>query len=215
MNVDIIRDAVRRQPFVPFTLRMNDGREFYIPHLDYLAVSRTSVYFVDSITDAGTFLEPVLIASLEPRDGAPARRSRRPIQEATHERLAGQNSFASTWPLGQSRRGHPRALAVRLHRRPRRCRPLEADGIRVGLGVRQMEEGTMATTRSSNFKLLDPWERIQEIGMFFDEDGTLFTKRCSAWPGNSSRRASHTVLRGRWPVTCTRLNGPRTMLTSW
>jgi hypothetical protein len=75
MNLDIIRDAVRRQPFIPFTLRMNDGREFYIPHPDYIAVSRRSVYIVDPVTDAGTFLEPVLIASLEPRDGPPQAQS--------------------------------------------------------------------------------------------------------------------------------------------
>jgi hypothetical protein len=66
MNVDAIREATRRQPFVPFTLRMNDGREFHIPHPDYIALSRRSVYIVDPDTDAGTFLEPVLIASLTP-----------------------------------------------------------------------------------------------------------------------------------------------------
>jgi hypothetical protein len=70
MHVDTIRQAIRRQPFVPFTLKMNDGRQFRIPHLDYIAVSRREIYIVDPDTDAGIFLEPVLIASLEP-DGRP------------------------------------------------------------------------------------------------------------------------------------------------
>jgi hypothetical protein len=66
MHVDVIREAVRRQPFVPFFVRMNDGRVFHIPHPDYIAISRRSVYVVDPATDAGMFFEPVLIASLEP-----------------------------------------------------------------------------------------------------------------------------------------------------
>jgi len=66
MNVDTIREAVRRQPFVPFTLRMNDGREIYIPHPEYIAVSLRQVYVIDAVTDAGTFLEPILIASMTP-----------------------------------------------------------------------------------------------------------------------------------------------------
>jgi hypothetical protein len=65
MNVDTIRQAVRRHPFVPFTVRMNDKRVFFVPHPEYIAVSRREIYIVDPATDAGTFLEPVLIASLE------------------------------------------------------------------------------------------------------------------------------------------------------
>ena len=68
MHVDTIREAVRRQPFVPFVLRMNDGREFNVPHPEYVAVSRRQVYVIDPVTDGGTFLEPVLIASLEPQE---------------------------------------------------------------------------------------------------------------------------------------------------
>lgn len=65
MNVDTIREAVRRQPFVPFSLRMNDGRLFHIPHSEYIAISRREVFVIDAATEAGIFLEPVLIASLE------------------------------------------------------------------------------------------------------------------------------------------------------
>lgn len=71
MHIDALREAVRRHPFIPFTLRMNDGREFHVPHPEYLAISRRWVVVVDPATDATTFLEPVLIASMEPRDGTP------------------------------------------------------------------------------------------------------------------------------------------------
>jgi hypothetical protein len=66
MHVDSIREALRRQPFVPFFLRMNDGRVFHVPHPEYIALSRRVVVVIDSATDAAIFLEPVLIASLKP-----------------------------------------------------------------------------------------------------------------------------------------------------
>jgi hypothetical protein len=65
MHLDTIREALRRAPFVPFLLRMNDGRVFHVPHPDYVAVGRRHVYYIDPNTDASVFLEPVLIASLE------------------------------------------------------------------------------------------------------------------------------------------------------
>jgi hypothetical protein len=71
MHVDRIRQAIRRHPFVPFLLRLNDGREFRIPHPDYIAVSRREVYVIDAESEAGIFLEPVLIASLEPEPRPP------------------------------------------------------------------------------------------------------------------------------------------------
>jgi hypothetical protein len=57
---------VLHRPFQPFTLRMNDGREFHIPHPEFVAVSRRTVMVVDAATEAGIFLEPVLIAALKP-----------------------------------------------------------------------------------------------------------------------------------------------------
>lgn len=65
MDTNTIREAIRRQPFKPFTLRMNDGREYYIPHPEYVAVSRRVVMVINSVSEAGVYLEPVLIASLQ------------------------------------------------------------------------------------------------------------------------------------------------------
>ena len=71
MHADTIREAVRRNPFMPFVLRMNDGREYRVPHPEDIAVSRREVYVIDSATDTGVFLESVLIASLEPERNTP------------------------------------------------------------------------------------------------------------------------------------------------
>lgn len=66
MHSDAIRQVLRRQPFEPFLLRMNDGSVFHVPHPDYVAVSHRVIVFIDPVTDAMIYLEPVLIASLEP-----------------------------------------------------------------------------------------------------------------------------------------------------
>jgi hypothetical protein len=38
MTIERIRTALTRQPFVPFDVRLVDGRSFTIEHTDYLAV---------------------------------------------------------------------------------------------------------------------------------------------------------------------------------
>jgi hypothetical protein len=64
MNTHDTREAVLRRPFIRFTLRMNDGREFQIPHAEYVAVSRRTVMVIDAESEAGVFLQPILIASM-------------------------------------------------------------------------------------------------------------------------------------------------------
>ncbi len=65
MDTNSIRDAVLSRPFRPFTLRMNDGREFFVPHPEFVAVSRRVVFVIDDKTKAGIQLEPILIASMQ------------------------------------------------------------------------------------------------------------------------------------------------------
>jgi hypothetical protein len=74
MDTKQIREAVLARPFKPFTLRMNDGREFYIRHPEFVAVAPRVVFVFDDRTGVGTQLEPVLIASLqtEEKDGQSA-----------------------------------------------------------------------------------------------------------------------------------------------
>ncbi len=64
MDVNSIRDVVRQEPFRPFVLRMNDGREFRVPHPEWLAVRPFNVIFEDE-REFIIHLEPMLIASLQ------------------------------------------------------------------------------------------------------------------------------------------------------
>jgi hypothetical protein len=38
MTIDRIKDALTAQPFVPFDVRLADGRSFTVPHPDYLVI---------------------------------------------------------------------------------------------------------------------------------------------------------------------------------
>jgi hypothetical protein len=72
MNVEVIRQCVRAQPFRPFTLRLADGRAFAVPHPDFIAVARRQVIHISAEDDSLTRLDPVLIVSLD-ETGAPDR----------------------------------------------------------------------------------------------------------------------------------------------
>ena len=65
MDTRTIRKAVLQRPFNPFSLGMNDGRVFRIPHPEFVAVSRNVVMVIDEDDDSGVYLEPILIASLK------------------------------------------------------------------------------------------------------------------------------------------------------
>ena len=65
MDTNSIREAVLSRPFKPFTLRMDDGREYFVPHSEFVAVAKRVVMLFDQKSDAGLYLEPILIASLQ------------------------------------------------------------------------------------------------------------------------------------------------------
>lgn len=65
MNVEVIREALRKQPFRPFTFRLADGRELPIVHPDFVAVSPRQVIVVDPQDESVSWLEPLLIVSIE------------------------------------------------------------------------------------------------------------------------------------------------------
>lgn len=72
MSPEAIRDALNRKPFVPFHIRLSDGRSFLItrPELVFLGGALTIIGIVRNI-DSVFFDEPVTIAnrhivSLEP-----------------------------------------------------------------------------------------------------------------------------------------------------
>jgi hypothetical protein len=60
-----IHDAVRHQPFQPFTLRLTDGRVLHVPEPGRVAVSSRMVYVYDADTDGFAWLEPQLIDAIE------------------------------------------------------------------------------------------------------------------------------------------------------
>jgi hypothetical protein len=65
MDAAVIYMAAHRIPFLPFTLIMNDGREFYVRHPELVAVAGTSVFLIDDRTERGIYLERTLIASMQ------------------------------------------------------------------------------------------------------------------------------------------------------
>ena len=64
MDTNAIRKVLKQEPFRPFMLRMNDGREYYVAHPEWLMVSPVNVVYVDSSTENIIHLEPMLIASI-------------------------------------------------------------------------------------------------------------------------------------------------------
>jgi hypothetical protein len=66
MDPTAIRKLAFSAPFLPFTLRMNDGQDFYVRHPELISVAPTYVFLIDDKTQRGIFLEPALIASMQP-----------------------------------------------------------------------------------------------------------------------------------------------------
>jgi hypothetical protein len=64
MRLDALRQALRRQPFQPFSVRMADGRTLPISHPEFVALG-SGVAIVVAEDDSWSVLEPGLIASLE------------------------------------------------------------------------------------------------------------------------------------------------------
>lgn len=64
MDLNGIREALHRQPFEPFVIRLADGRALSVPHPDYVAVGNRRVVVV-SEDDSWSVVEPLLIVSLD------------------------------------------------------------------------------------------------------------------------------------------------------
>ncbi len=64
MDIAGVREALHRQPFEPFVLRLADGRSLAIPHPDFVALGKRRVVVVDE-DDATITIEPLLIVSID------------------------------------------------------------------------------------------------------------------------------------------------------
>ncbi len=66
MTVEQLRTTIRATPFLPFRIRMVDGRHFLIPHPDFLAMSPTGrtavIYHAD---DSASIVDLLLMTGLE------------------------------------------------------------------------------------------------------------------------------------------------------
>jgi hypothetical protein len=66
MQIDAIREALHKQPFQPFTLRLAGGRALWVPHRDFVAIlGRTAVVASPQLDDSYSIVEPLLIVSIE------------------------------------------------------------------------------------------------------------------------------------------------------
>jgi hypothetical protein len=65
MNVELIRDAIRRHPFRAFTLRLADGRSVGVSHPEFVATGNRFVFVVNPADDSTLWIEPLLIVSLD------------------------------------------------------------------------------------------------------------------------------------------------------
>ena len=75
VDLAVIREALHRQPFEPFTIRLADGRKLAVHRPDFVAVGprRAVVLGPD---DSWSVVEPLLIVSLD-YDGGHRRRTKR------------------------------------------------------------------------------------------------------------------------------------------
>jgi hypothetical protein len=76
MDLQGIREALRRQPFEPFSLSLADGRELPVPHTEMVAVGKSRIIVV-KLDDSWSVVEPLLIVSLD-YNGKQRRRTNRP-----------------------------------------------------------------------------------------------------------------------------------------
>jgi len=64
MDLQGIREALHRQPFEPFTIRLADGRKLAVRHPDFVAVGPRRAIVIGA-DDSWSVVEPLLIVSLD------------------------------------------------------------------------------------------------------------------------------------------------------
>ena len=65
MNSTAIREARLQQPFKPFVMKLVDKRELVVRHPEFVAVSPNHLLFINENTDAITWIEPLLVVTLD------------------------------------------------------------------------------------------------------------------------------------------------------
>jgi hypothetical protein len=70
MNVETLREFVRRQPFEPFVIRMSNGEVHEILHPACLAIGKNRVVVTDPDTDRTVYCALIHINTVEPLQAA-------------------------------------------------------------------------------------------------------------------------------------------------
>jgi hypothetical protein len=65
MNINSVQEALHKQPFQPFVLRLADGRAFSVPHPDFVAIAPRVVVVVSAADGSISHVEPLLIVSVD------------------------------------------------------------------------------------------------------------------------------------------------------
>lgn len=68
MDITGVREALHRQPFRPFAIRLADGRSLSVPHPDFVALGSRRIVVVGE-DDSTLIIEPLLIVSLDTLPG--------------------------------------------------------------------------------------------------------------------------------------------------
>ncbi len=66
MNVETLREFVRRQPFEPFVIRMSNGEVHEILYPECLAIGKNRVIVTDPDTDRTVYCVLIHINTVEP-----------------------------------------------------------------------------------------------------------------------------------------------------
>jgi hypothetical protein len=64
MDIDGVREALHRQPFEPFDIRLADGRSVPVHHPDFVALGNRRVLVVGD-DDSTSMIDSLLIVSLD------------------------------------------------------------------------------------------------------------------------------------------------------
>jgi hypothetical protein len=64
MDLRVVREALRKEPFDPFVIRLADGRALTINHPEFVAIGKRRLVVIEP-DDSWSILEPLMIVSLD------------------------------------------------------------------------------------------------------------------------------------------------------
>ena len=67
MTIEKVRELVNAEPFVPFVMRLADGRQIPVQHPDFVSSSQTGriLHVFHGPNDASIFIDILLVTALE------------------------------------------------------------------------------------------------------------------------------------------------------